>query len=802
MSDEMTKDVDPKFKAKIKDRIPSLSTPMQKKILSRLKVLMEKMEKAMVQKDMKPYPQHGKEHATTEYNYKRSSPGYIPDSNEPGRKSEIIPISEAKRHLAENLREYSIKPENVNNPFDPNMENIQNMQKSGPYDSSKHHFVNADQTPEERRFKYQKARSLGMDPEDAKRFRDTHMPKMYRRLGLKVPSRKEYESELQAFTEAEKKKKSEKLLNSVKRENMEKQSDEDIRNVRPEDIKWFPPLPRQAIEHKTIPYKGGTNKADMEAKVGGLTRSPEKIKLDRGYKKYDKEQMRIAQTFGTLDPANNIQNAYEPHDKYEVLDTMEDNMFMNIDPATSSESRHLPIKEKFTQPATVKVTMYDKHPYLKNIQNAHDPVKNKYALATWRAKQKGYNDFSRGSKGRAERNKIAENLPKSSSNVEKFENIMKPQQLELNLRSLADRIEMIEKEILFTMRDEKDPEGRSIGSYYARPSDVPPSEPMEFDEATKAARRNDAIKNPNVKITGRVNISPADVAANKREGVPEGFDVAHELGHANSNKKQPVKLFRNIQDEMNADMNAYYKRGQKPEDWKYIKNKYTDPKGEWAGTSANTLYNTAMDAGKLYFKKSIENIEKQVMLKKSEELTGKLEEELLIRDFLKEYKNKLILKSAYIDDSKLYKLSERLNEIKHYNIDRVPIGVDSSTIRKSTDGYVDSNDHGLHSLDAGASQISVEIREGVQFMAVIPPTHVAHALYDEKMRTCNCTGCGKDSCVKSLSKELLSSDIRKSKGLEQSRSFWKLFETAVRQGVQSLEDHDLVVLREFLYSRV
>ena len=82
MSDEVIKDVDPELKDKIEDRIPSLSTPLQQKIMSRMKILMEKMEKA---------------------------------------------------------------------------KDTSNMQKSGPYDPSKHQFVNASQTPIERRFKYKKA---------------------------------------------------------------------------------------------------------------------------------------------------------------------------------------------------------------------------------------------------------------------------------------------------------------------------------------------------------------------------------------------------------------------------------------------------------------------------------------------------------------------------------------------------------------------------------------------------------------------------------------------------------------------
>ena len=48
-------------------------------------------------------------------------------------------------------------------------------------------YINAMQSPEERRAKYALARELGLSPVEAYRFRDTHTPKIYRRLGMEVP---------------------------------------------------------------------------------------------------------------------------------------------------------------------------------------------------------------------------------------------------------------------------------------------------------------------------------------------------------------------------------------------------------------------------------------------------------------------------------------------------------------------------------------------------------------------------------------------------------------------------------------
>jgi 8-oxo-dGTP diphosphatase len=191
--------------------------------------------------------------------------------------------------------------------------------------------------------------------------------------------------------------------------------------------------------------------------------------------------------------------------------------------------------------------------------------------------------------------------------------------------------------------------------------------------------------------------------------------------------------------------------------------------------------------------KSLQRIEKQLILDKTEELIQKAEQVNLIDRFVEEYRNKLILKEEYLDDVKLFSLAEEINTIKGFKIDHEPVEVHNFfTLREVHTG---------ETLQIGYDKTDSGSRAFASAGSVVRPTAVAKALYTERAKECNCTGCNRNGCIKALNAQLFSSMVRKSVPLETGRSFWKLYDKAITGGVDALSDQELVILREFLYAR-
>jgi N-acetylglutamate synthase-like GNAT family acetyltransferase len=132
-------------------------------------------------------------------------------------------------------------------------------------------FVNAEQTPEERRAKYKIAQSLGMSPKEARVFRDREFPKMYRRLGLQSPKGQDKAALMaqHGFVKP-KKKTAQDLLNEVYNENPELKKQEDYT---PHLNKW-----REAAND----YRGKQAVKRFEAHSKYPSSKVKTIKNDRG----------------------------------------------------------------------------------------------------------------------------------------------------------------------------------------------------------------------------------------------------------------------------------------------------------------------------------------------------------------------------------------------------------------------------------------------------------------------------------------------------------------------------------------
>lgn len=170
--------------------------------------------------------------------------------------------------------------------------------------------------------------------------------------------------------------------------------------------------------------------------------------------------------------------------------------------------------------------------------------------------------------------------------------------------------------------------------------------------------------------------------------------------------------------------------------------------------------------------------------------------EELVAKFINEYKSQLLLKSEYQNTQLLSELANLVNNFYGFGIEKHPTFVEEmiplTFVAKGQYGiatdFLDENGEQLISVDVLKSEIS--------------PNMVAQKLYEYKLASCQCTGCGKSSCIKALNKELLSTNIMKSLPLETGKRFWDLFEMALKNGINSLKDNDLLILREFLYARV
>ena len=108
---------------------------------------------------------------------------------------------------------------------------------------------------------------------------------------------------------------------------------------------------------------------------------------------------------------------------------------------------------------------------------------------------------------------------------------------------------------------------------------------------------------------------------------------------------------------------------------------------------------------------------------------------------------------------------------------------------------------------------------------IIGIDHIAHSLHQESHLFKKCTGYALYPILDELagiSKELgeenrddrllILNDISPAKELNQiqifnksldsSKSMWKLMETAIKNGVESLNDEDIILLREWMYSKI
>jgi hypothetical protein len=317
-------------------------------------------------------------------------------------------------------------------------------------------------------------------------------------------------------------------------------------------------------------------------------------------------------------------------------------------------------------------------------------MSNPYALATWRAKNKGVSDFSRGSSGSKMRNKMA-------------------------------------GEIQGIRNEPGPPEGKQLRMNLSK----------EVDPKLKA-KIEDRIPELNTPTQKKV-MSDLELLSQKTLEVIKALN-----GDVEASGIRRLNAMNTAQENLS---NTQISEPDEPAE----KEDTNGPTGNPSQTPPNQ---TPPVQSLMQSIKSLMNFaQKQALLEDTTRLINKAEEKLLINRFVKEFKNKLILKELYDKDAELLSMAEELNIRKGYNL------------------------------------------------TFIRPERVAKELFTEAQASeCTCVKCS-GTCMKGLNKQLLP-NVRKSLELEKGKEFWKLYDRAIKNGPQKLNDEELVTLREFLYSRI
>lgn len=174
----------------------------------------------------------------------------------------------------------------------------------------------------------------------------------------------------------------------------------------------------------------------------------------------------------------------------------------------------------------------------------------------------------------------------------------------------------------------------------------------------------------------------------------------------------------------------------------------------------------------------------------SKEMEKIIAEEQNIQSFLQGYSRLALLSKSYTTDevSDLYETAKRVNLFKKFNIAE-PI----EQMRLDQVIFIDSIAHHLHQFKEpnGAA-----VYKQLDRLADISKSA------GEKVRDDRLLILDNPMNLRKLAKMNNLEIIQKGAVLDRGRSFWRLFEKGLKEGVERMTDTELVVLREWLYSKV
>ncbi len=182
---------------------------------------------------------------------------------------------------------------------------------------------------------------------------------------------------------------------------------------------------------------------------------------------------------------------------------------------------------------------------------------------------------------------------------------------------------------------------------------------------------------------------------------------------------------------------------------------------------------------------SKEKIEKDLLKERINNFLKKSEDEKVINEFLSGYKNLAILgptlSSENLDNT--FSLASQVNNIFQFNLilkseDRVDkvISIDSVAHKMHQDKFADGSSK--YNILDHLADISKELGEEDR---------------ESRLLVLN----GKD--VSPFNNIQI---FQKSRDFEQGHSYWNLMVKAIKHGVQSLKDDELIILREWIYARI
>ena len=161
-----------------------------------------------------------------------------------------------------------------------------------------------------------------------------------------------------------------------------------------------------------------------------------------------------------------------------------------------------------------------------------------------------------------------------------------------------------------------------------------------------------------------------------------------------------------------------------------------------------------------------------------------------IQGFLKGYQRLALLSKSYSnkDVASLYDSAKEINVFKSFGI-KEPVDTD----RLEQVIYIDTVAHNLHQIK---QDNGVSLYKQLDTLADISKS-AGEKWREDRLIILEDTN--NASKLESLAKMDI---IQKGALLDKGKSFWRLFEKALKSGVQRLTDTELVVLREWLYSKV
>lgn len=169
-----------------------------------------------------------------------------------------------------------------------------------------------------------------------------------------------------------------------------------------------------------------------------------------------------------------------------------------------------------------------------------------------------------------------------------------------------------------------------------------------------------------------------------------------------------------------------------------------------------------------------------------EEITGEQE----IQGFIKGYQRLALLSKSYSNQevASLYNTAKEINLFKSFGI-KEPTDID----RLEQVIYIDTVVHNLHQIK---QDNGISLYKQLDDLADISKS-AGEKWREDRLIILEDTN--NASKLESLAKMDI---IQKGALLDKGKSFWRLFEKALKSGVQRLSDTELVVLREWLYSKV